>query len=351
MSPFALRRSQAWLAANCSLIFPGLGQLYRRQLVPGALMAAAAGTLVMFIGWSVLAPAGKTLWGLWALVALGMLYLISVVDAGLISRRAGQDSMAPAGKDPWYVVFLSQILPGLGHLYLQRLGWATGLLGLGIGTALLSQTYPWLLPLPIMVWGLGCWHGYWVTLAPPHRPSGFIYFIVVGLVVMRLAVGSVPAWISATVEQCIVPSESMLPTLQVGDRLFVHKTHLYRPNTADIVVFEAPEAAIAAGFLNADTLLVKRVIGLPGQQVWIRGGQVFINREPLVEPYLQDQSWYEWGPEIVPPDHYFVLGDNRNFSSDSHLWGFVPAADLLGKGYKIYWPPSRVQSLLQPYRS
>jgi signal peptidase I len=355
MAPSSNRQSHAWLAANCSLIFPGLGQLYRRQIVPGALMAASAGVLLMFVGWSILAPTGQTLWGLWALLLLGGLYLLSVVDASLSSWAAQGKPSPPTPvleiKDPWYVVFLSQILPGLGHLYVQRLGWAAILLGVGVGTALLSQTYSWLLPIPVMVWAWGCWHGYWVTVAPPHRPNRFIYFIVVGLIVMRLAVGSVPAWLSATVEQCIVPSESMLPTLQVGDRLFVHKQTGYRPQLADIVVFAAPQAAIAQGVLSADTLLVKRIIGLPGQQVWITGGHVFVNGEALVEPYIQSAPWYEWGPDRVPPDQYFVLGDNRNFSGDSHLWGFVPATDILGPGYKIYWPPDRVQSLAPPYRS
>lgn len=347
------RQSHAWLAANCSLIFPGLGQLYRRQLVSGALMAASVGALAMFVGWSILAPAGQTLWGLWALLALGGLYCLSVVDASLSSwGTKGQLPMPVSeGKDPWYVVFLSQILPGLGHLYVQRLGWAAGLLGVGVSTALLSQTYSWLLPIPVIIWAWGCWHGYWVTIAPPHRPNHFIYFIVLGLVVMRLAVGSVPAWISATVEQCIVPSESMLPTLQIGDRLFVHKQADYHPQLADIVVFEAPQAAIAQGALVADSLVVKRIIGLPGQQIWIIGGQVFVNGEALAEPYIQAAPGYEWGPERVPTGQYFVLGDNRNLSADSHVWGFVPTTDILGPGYKIYWPPERVQSLELPYRS
>ncbi len=310
-------------------------------------MASTAGGLISFILWSIFAPQGNTVWGLGAIVAFLSLYGLSIVDASLSSgdRGAEPEPRNTPVKDPWYTVFLSQILPGLGHLYLHRLGWGMTLLTTGIVTALLTQDHPRLLPLPVAIWALGCWHSYRVALSPHHRPSPFISFIVVGLVIVRLIVGSIPAWVSHAVEQCVVPSESMLPTLHVGDRIFVQRKGSYRPQLGDIVVFNAPAAAIAQGQIKPDTLVVKRVIGLPGQQVWVTGGQVFVNRQALGEPYIREAPRYEWGPEVVPPDSYFVLGDNRNFSGDSHLWGFVTAPDILGPGYKIYWPPSRVQSL------
>ncbi len=90
---------------------------------------------------------------------------------------------------------------------------------------------------------------------------------------------------------------------------------------------------------------MKRLIGLPGQTVEIRDGVVYIDGAALTEAYLQDPPIYQWGPEVVPLNSYFVLGDNRNDSVDSHLWGYVPAANLLGKAYKIYWPPNRIQAL------
>lgn len=70
-----------------------------------------------------------------------------------------------------------------------------------------------------------------------------------------------------------------------------------------------------------------------------------INGAPLTEPYITEPFDYDWGPQTVPPDEVFVLGDNRNQSLDSHIWGFLPKSYILGKAYKIYWPPRPVQSL------
>lgn len=294
---------------------------------------------------SIFAPTGSTGLGLWAIAALLMVYGLSLLELAMGRVPLPQRSFPAPVIDPWYVVFLSQVLPGLGHLYLQRVGWAVVLLTMGISTALLSQTYPDLLPVPVGVWAIACWHSYRVA-AGRSRQRSAIALLVLGLVVVRLAVGSIPGWVDGAVVQCIVPSESMVPTLQVGDRLFVQRQPRYQPQLQDVVVFQAPAAAVRAGTVDPGDLLVKRVVGLPGQQVWVTGGRVYLNRQMLAEPYLAEPPQYEWGPAVVPPGQYFVLGDNRNASGDSHLWGFVDGATMLGRAYKIYWPPRRVRSLL-----
>jgi signal peptidase I len=152
-------------------------------------------------------------------------------------------------------------------------------------------------------------------------------------------------WIDQAVLQCIVPSESMVPTLQVGDRTFVSRDLLYQPQFKDIVVFKAPPEAIVTLEAEPETLFVKRVIGLPGQTVEVRAGKVWIDNQPLAEEYISVIIGYQWGPELVPPESYFVLGDNRNASGDSHVWGFLPREDIIGEAYKIYWPMDRVRSL------
>jgi len=92
-------------------------------------------------------------------------------------------------------------------------------------------------------------------------------------------------------------------------------------------------------------LFVKRIVGLPGQEVEVKDQQVWINKRPLTESYITVQADYAWGPAVVPSESYFVLGDNRNASADSHVWGFLPRANLVGEAYKIYWPAQRIQSL------
>ena len=133
----------------------------------------------------------------------------------------------------------------------------------------------------------------------------------------------------------------MRPTLQPGEFLLVNRVayKLGKPSIGDIVVFHAP------GVSELD--YIKRVIALPGDSVRISDGIVYVNEQPLYEPYIADQPNYtgEW---VVPSDEYFVLGDNRNNSSDSHLWGFVPKDDIVGRALLIYWPLEEITLLRSP---
>ena len=89
-------------------------------------------------------------------------------------------------------------------------------------------------------------------------------------------------------------------------------------------------------------LLIKRVIGLPGDVIEIHDSQVFVNNQPLTEPYLSTTTTGFYGPTTVPPLHIFVLGDNRNFSNDSRNFGTIPLKDVVGRAWFSYWPPEQV---------
>ncbi|MBE0408979.1 MAG: signal peptidase I [Anaerolineales bacterium] len=140
--------------------------------------------------------------------------------------------------------------------------------------------------------------------------------------------------INAVSARIRVDSFSMEPTLQKGNFVIVNKLayQFGSPQRGDIVVFRYPP--------NPIEQYIKRIIGLPGEIVRINAGQVQINGEILTEPYLLD-STVRGGEWQVPADSYFVLGDNRNNSSDSRVWGMVPADKLIGKALVIYWPPDR----------
>jgi signal peptidase I len=143
------------------------------------------------------------------------------------------------------------------------------------------------------------------------------------------------------VQAFTIPSGSMLPTLQVGDYILVNKfIYHFRPvERGDIVVFRSPE--------DPSRDYIKRVIGLPGETVYIKEGRVFIDGKPLDEPYTFRQSqsrWARWsvsppswGPRVVPPGHYFLLGDNRSNSRDSRVWGFLEGSLIRGKAFIIYF--------------
>ncbi|OLP18751.1 signal peptidase I [Leptolyngbya sp. 'hensonii'] len=141
-----------------------------------------------------------------------------------------------------------------------------------------------------------------------------------------------------------IPSGSMEPTLQVDDRLIVDKItyRLHKPERGDIVVFAPTDKLREQKFKDA---FIKRVIGLPNEKVEVKGGRVYINDRPLREQYIFETPNYQWGPQIVPPDSYLVLGDNRNNSYDSHYWGFVPRDHIIGRAIVRFWPPDRMGEL------
>ena len=146
-------------------------------------------------------------------------------------------------------------------------------------------------------------------------------------------------------EPMYVPSESMAPTLQVGDRVLTNKLAYYLsdPERGDLVVFE--DTGKQKG---EDT--VKRVIGLPGDEISVEDGTLLVNREPLDEPYLDTRAGdaqktpalETFGPVFVPKDHVFVMGDNRANSYDSRFFGPVPNENLVGEVSLRFWPTDRL---------
>ena len=338
-----------WLAVNLSVLFPGLGQIYSGAVWKGGLIAIVAAGLMLYATWSIFGAEGDTLTGLWLLVFIVSLYLFNVFDTHRNtdnSQKSGNPSKKTP-KDPWYAVFLSQILPGLGQLYLQKTVIGGVFLVSWIAIALLATDHSRLLPLPPIIWAIACRHAYHIPSQRRSTSGQVIGAITLAVLLIRLTFGYIPAWINHSVQQFIVPSDSMLPTLQRNDRMFVSQGEEYTPQVGDLIVFRAPEAAIeeTEDAEAADNFFVKRIIATPGQTVQVTKGQVLINQRPLLEPYVQQAALYEWGPETIPPEAYFVLGDHRNQSSDSHIWGFLPQSNILGKAYKIYWPPERVRSL------
>ncbi|MCX7920117.1 MAG: signal peptidase I [bacterium] len=128
-----------------------------------------------------------------------------------------------------------------------------------------------------------------------------------------------------------IPSGSMENTLQVGDMIFVNRfDYLFKqPQRGDVVVFKYPE--------NPKQDFVKRLIGLSGDTVTISAGKIIINGSELIEPYVKEPSFDNYGPVVVPSNSLLMLGDNRNNSRDSRYWGFLPESMIKGKAFLIYW--------------
>jgi signal peptidase I len=147
-------------------------------------------------------------------------------------------------------------------------------------------------------------------------------------------------------EPRFIPSDSMVPTLRIGDRLVVEKLSYYQhpPRFGDIVVFHPPDVLLNQGY-RYDQAFIKRVIGLPGQTIEVKQGKVFVDGEALIEPYIAAPPNYRMLPITVEPGTVFVMGDNRNNSNDSHIWGLLPQQNIIGHAWERFYPFDRLGSL------
>ncbi len=177
--------------------------------------------------------------------------------------------------------------------------------------------------------------------APAWRPPRAL---IEWLVILVVAVTASLVLRAYVVQTFSIPSGSMEPTLMPGDRILVSKLSVRfgTIHRGDIVVFRAPPAE--HGRCSGETAdLVKRVIGLPGDHLTSRGNTIYVNGAPLKETWTHTEPL---GPAIgnvtVPPNSYFMMGDNHADSCDSRTWGFVPRSDLIGKAFFRIWPPSRI---------
>ncbi len=166
--------------------------------------------------------------------------------------------------------------------------------------------------------------------------SGF--FEILQMLVMALVLYFI---IDSVVARVRVYNISMEPTLVQGEILMVNKLQYKIGNMhrGDIITFHFP--------LEPDRDYVKRLIGLPGDEVVVQSGHVFVNGDELYEPYISAAPEYE-GTWDVPQNNLFVLGDNRNPSADSHIWGFVPFENVIGKAFLVYWPINEIKTLPTP---
>lgn len=152
------------------------------------------------------------------------------------------------------------------------------------------------------------------------------------------------SWVLRTyvIEARKIPTGSMLPTIQLEDRVIVDKFFFKKFDEikrGDIIVFHPPPSA------HATDDYIKRVVGLAGDKVEIRNKKTYLNDQPLSEPYVINNANNDFGPIVVPNDSVFVMGDNRNNSADSREWGFLPVENITGRTLFRYWPLDQIGAL------
>lgn len=164
------------------------------------------------------------------------------------------------------------------------------------------------------------------------------------------------AFRAVVAEANYIPTRSMVPTLEQGDKIIVDKISLHFSDLerGDIVIFYppiVPEQGMAR--MGNDAVpkpkrvrFIKRLIGLPGETVEARRGVgVFIDGNLLDEPYISAPPDYDYGPRTIPEEYFFLLGDNRCESQDSHVWGMCPVENIIGRALFRYWPVVRIGSI------
>ena len=163
------------------------------------------------------------------------------------------------------------------------------------------------------------------------------------LIIPLLAALAISALFQVTVASFKVYGTSMLPTVRPGEYIMVSKAaHFFHPpERGEVIVFHSPQDP------NSD--LIKRIIAVPGDTIEIKDGTVFVNDTPLAEPYTREPPNYSYPHQKIMAGDYFVLGDNRNNSSDSHKGWTVPGDNIIGKSWITYWPPHEWKILKHYY--
>jgi signal peptidase I len=177
---------------------------------------------------------------------------------------------------------------------------------------------------------------------PPEQQKTSLRRTVMDVIETLVLAGILFLVINTVSARIRVDGYSMEPTLKTGEFVFVNRLiyKLGSPSHGDVIVFRYPR--------DPEQEFIKRVIGLPGDRVQIERGQVMVNGQVLTEPYISAPPAYRLDEVRVPENQLFVLGDNRNNSSDSHQWGMVPMEDVIGKAVLVYWPPDRMGLIKSP---
>ena len=343
-----------WQAVNWSFLIPGVGQIYSEKIIRGILLILFWVCLVIVGLYIIFAPNPNPSRVLILLPVFLIFFIFNLFDAYRCAKRFNrlfaQKELIPPdvllteaikSNKPWMAIFLSMIIPGAGHLYVKR--WVRGIIFLIISIAgwmVLKDYHIWLQTLTSCFIIFVIYDAYCVGQSPEVKAKFPIIFFII-LMIWRLSPLPAAFFIKNTlVEVFAVPTSSMTPTIQTGDRIIVEKI-TYRfsaPRVGDIIVFKSPE--------NLEVKFGQRVIAEEDDTVEIRGdGKIYINQKLFLKQF-SDILYFSGNyaikdPYLVQKNTYFTMGDNHNNSRDSRYYGAIPRQNVIGRVYKIYSPSIR----------
>ncbi|MHC4542340.1 MAG: signal peptidase I [Planctomycetota bacterium] len=357
---------EPWLAGSLSWVLPGLGQIYAARVGRGVSLIILAGFLHVFAIASLISTRTLVLLP----IVLNLCGIIAVpiyasLDAYRLAKRRNSKSLErerTLGKDPWLAVFLTVVLPGLGHIYLRKRIVGVLLLLSFCVLRVKAQTSYYALFAVMVIPAIASAHVYagW-RFHKIQLKSPFTLFVILLLssgLLKNLLVPQVES--RFFVQGYVITGTSMEPTILHGSRLVVDRFtyHWMDPAIGDIVELIPPET----GSSDLANCAFKRIVAAGGETIQVRDSDVYVNgrkreakdRAPgqgrpgsllPIDFFETDNRYLAYGvdePYRVPEGHYFVLGDNDAYSVDSRCFGAVPRENIKGKVIKIAWPPGRI---------
>lgn len=364
ISQNTLKTKSAWLAVSLSWLIPGTGHFYLGLYLKGLLFLCLIFVLYSACVASAISVNIPTIVSLLILlISLTLLPILACIDVFKKGKklRGSRNELSENVKDGWLSVFLSILIPGLGHLYIRRFISASLWLFFFVVCAIVRFTQGAWVPL-LLIRLLASFHAF--ILTGRLQPKKNIIFFCVFLAAVLLVRGRLAPAVSMRYFGYLEPiagGHSMEPTLFLGDVVFVNK-FIYshsKPSVGDIVLI-SPYNEYKDG---PSQCLIKRIVAVGGERVHLSDNILEINgkarikyigcsKDTLANIGEPDNSASLYGvtqPYTVPEDMYFVLGDSLSDSCDSRHFGPIPATDIIGRVVKIYWPINRWRSIYNTF--
>lgn len=336
---------EPWLAVILSAFVSGIGQIYSARIRRGCILIVIEIFLSCLAVWLIFSLTGNIKVGVALFLLLSVIRIWNLFDAYKCAKKVNTEDFEISrkeNKDPWLAVFLSDLIPGLGQIYIKRQLWGIVFIVASVLLLTVKMTYPLLF---FGLWAIFsafvCYHAY--IFSPVHRETSKRLIVIVAIIILgwELSAYNYFPMKEYFVEAFKMTPSSMEPTLKSGDRMLVRKSGKYTPKRGDVIVFKSP--------MDPNIPWVKRVVAFESESVEIKDEKLYIDGKKLECPALQKIAYVSIGelgvegkPFTVPKNCLFVLGDNSSNSRDSRFYGAIPETDLIGKAYKIYWPPKRM---------
>jgi signal peptidase I len=348
---------EPWLAVVLSTFSAGIGQIYSGRTRRGVILICIQANLFFCMLWFVFSLTGDIRIGVALFLPLISISIWNFFDAYKCAKAENTEDFEISrkqNKDPWLAVFLSDLIPGLGQIYIRK--WLWGIVFIIIFIALPSlkkSNAVFFFGLWAVFQAFVCYHTY--VFSPTHRETSRKLIVIVTMITLGWELFDYTYFPIKEyfVEAYRMPKRPelfdegprsyspMSPTLAANDRFLVRKTVTYTSKRGDIIVFKSPE--------DPEIPYVMRLIAFEGESVEIKNKTVYLNAKKIQSPIIQNIKYvsmgkfgFAGGPYIVPKGSVFVLGDNSNNSRDSRFYGAIPKSEIVGRAYKIYWPPKRI---------